>query len=147
MARNPIQHVEWRTRDRDRLKSFYGSVFDWKFKDEMGGGYTLVDFGAKDMGGGIFPIPPEQQIPTGVCNYVAVEDLGPYEEKIRASGGNVMMSGQEVAGYGWFTIFTDPDGNALALWKSAAPPKAPAKKKPAAKKPAKRAKPSKRRKR
>ncbi len=142
MAKNSIQHVEWRTRDRERLKSFYGSVFGWKFKDEMGGGYTLIDFGVKDMGGGIFPIPPEQQMPTGVCNYVTVEDLGAYEEKIRASGGNVMMSGQEVPGFGWFSIFNDPDGNVVALWKSARRPKPPPKKKAAARKPAKKAKPS-----
>ncbi len=132
MAKNPIQHVEWRTRDRERLKNFYGSVFGWKFKEEMGGGYTMVDFGLEDMAGGIFAIPPDQQMPTSVCNYVTVEDLGPYEEKIRASGGNVMISAQEIPGYGWFTIFGDPDGNVLAMWKSARPP--PPKKKPVAKK-------------
>ena len=143
---NPIQHVEWRTRDRDRLQRFYGSLFDWKFKDQMGG-YLLVDFGVKGMGGGIFPIPADQQIPTGVCNYVTVADLGPYEEKIRSAGGSVVLSGQEVPGYGWFSVFCDPDGNSMALWKPAAVPRAPArrrKKKAAprrrAAKPARRAK-------
>ncbi len=146
MAKHPIQHVEWRTRDRDRLKSFYGSVFDWSFKDEMGGSYTMVDFGAKDMAGGLFPIPPEQQMPTGICNYVTVEDLAPYEDKIRASGGNIMMSGQEVPGAGWFSLFSDPDGNFLGLWKSVPKPKAPPRKKRPARKPARRSRPARRRK-
>ncbi len=120
--KNPVQHVEWRTKDAARLKDFYGSIFDWKFMDWMPG-YIGIDFGQKDAGGGIFSIPEGQPIPTGVSNFITVEELEPYEEQIKAKGGQVMMSGQEVPNVGRFTMFTDPDGNALALWQQFPPSK------------------------
>jgi len=152
MARkNPIQHVEWRTRDSARLKSFYGSVFDWKFADWMPG-YVGIDHGLKDSGGGIFQIPEGAPIPPGLTNYVTVSELEPFEEKIQAAGGHLVpgMAHQEVPQVGRFTIFTDPDGNTLALWQQFPKPKerrkAEKKAKKAAKKEAKKEKKAKKKK-
>ena len=116
MPKNVIQHVEWTTRDPKRLQSFYGKLFDWKFNEAMPG-YTMID-GV----GGIFAVPPDQQMPTGVTNYVNVDDLGAKEELIRKSGGKIYKSKQEVPGMGWFTIFADPDGNTVAMWQAAKRP-------------------------
>lgn len=113
MPKNVIQHVEWTTRDPKRLKSFYGRIFDWKFREAMPG-YTMID-GV----GGIFGLSPEMQMPTGVTNYVNVDDLGAKEQLIRAAGGKIYKSKQEVPGMGWFTIFADPDGNTVAMWQAA----------------------------
>jgi predicted enzyme related to lactoylglutathione lyase len=114
--KNPINHVEWRTREEARLRHFYSNLFKWKFKDEDGG-YTLVDFGNKDSAGGIFRIPKDAPTtPTGITPYITVEDLAAVEAKIQELGGKVVMSKQEVAEHGWFTTFTDPDGNAMAIW-------------------------------
>ncbi len=123
MARkNHIQHVEWRSKDAPRLQSFYGSVFAWKFKDWNG--YAVVDTGDKDHGGGIMQLGEGMPMPPGVTNYITVEDLAPYEEKIKSNGGQIFMSNQEVPGMGWFSVGADPDGNSLAIWKSAPRPKA-----------------------
>ena len=132
MPKNVIQHVEWATRDPKRLQSFYGRIFDWKFKEAMPG-YTMID-GV----GGIFALPPDQQMPTGVTNYVNVDDLGAKEDLIRKSGGQIYKSKQEVPGMGWFTIFADPDGNTVAMWQAAKrPAKAAASKKATSRKRAK----------
>ena len=112
MPKNVIQHVEWATRDPKRLQSFYGRIFDWKFKEAMPG-YTMID-GV----GGIFALPSDQQMPTGVTNYVNVDDLGAKEDLIRKGGGQIYKSKQEVPGMGWFTIFADPDGNTVAMWQA-----------------------------
>lgn len=117
MPKNVIQHVEWTTEDPKRLQSFYGGIFDWKFKEAMPG-YTLID-GV----GGIYAVPPGQEMPTGIINYVNVDDLGAKEALIRKGGGQIYKSKQEVAGMGWFTIFADPDGNAVAMWQAAAKPR------------------------
>jgi uncharacterized protein len=114
MPKNVIQHVEWTTRDAKRLQSFYGRIFDWKFKEAMPG-YTMID-GV----GGIAALSPEQQMPTGVTNYVNVDDLGAKEDLIRKGGGQIYKSKQEIPGMGWFTIFADPDGNTVAMWQAAA---------------------------
>lgn len=139
MPTNVIQHVEWSTRDPKRLQSFYGRIFDWKFNDAMPG-YTMID-GV----GGIFAIPPGEQMPIGVTNYVNVDDLGAKEDLIRKAGGKIYKSKQEVPGMGWFTIFADPDGNTVAMWQAAKRParrasakKAPARKRAKATKPASR---------
>jgi predicted enzyme related to lactoylglutathione lyase len=133
MPKNLIQHVEWTTNDAKRLQSFYGRIFDWKFKEAMPG-YTMID-GV----GGIFAAPPDQQMPIGVTNYVNVDDLGSKEDLIRKGGGQIYKSKQEVPGMGWFTIFADPDGNTVAMWQAA---KRPAAKKPASRKRAKATRPA-----
>lgn len=112
MPKNLIQHHEWNTRDPKRLASFYSRIFDWKFDDRKMPGYTFID-GI----GGLFEIPPEMgEMPTGVVNYVNVDDLEAKEKLIRAAGGSIKKSKQEVPNMGWFTIFTDPDNNLMAMW-------------------------------
>ncbi|MSP61877.1 MAG: VOC family protein [Myxococcales bacterium] len=138
---NPIQHVEWRTRDAARLRAFYSSVFDWQFEDVQMGPMTYIVMRTGDAGGGgIYAIPEGDNAPAGIVNYATVADLGPHEEKITAGGGTVMMSNMEVPGVGWFTVFTDPDGNPFALWKQSPQAAPPVATKAAAAKPKKAAK-------
>jgi predicted enzyme related to lactoylglutathione lyase len=139
--KNPLVHFEWRSRDAQRLKEFYGSIFSWKFEDPTPG-YTMIETGSKS-GVGIFHLPPDQPIPVGICPFVEVDDLTAYEEKARGAGGNVVMSNQPVPGMGTFSVFTDPDGNSIGLWQTESPKKvrkAAQKAKKAAKKEAKAAK-------
>jgi hypothetical protein len=112
MPTNIIQHIEWTTRDPERLRSFFGRIFDWQFREAMPG-YTMID-GV----GGIFHA-PDPQMPVGVTPYVNVADLGEKERRIVDAGGQIHKSKQEIPGMGWFTIFSDPDGNMLAMWQAA----------------------------
>lgn len=127
MPKNVIQHIEWTTRDPKRLQKFFGKVFDWKFRKAMPG-YTMIE-GV----GGIFGA-PDAAMPISVIPYVNVADLDKAERAITAGGGKIHKSKQPVQGMGAFTMFSDPDGNLLALWQAEmkpAPRKAPARKKPA----------------
>lgn len=137
MTQNLIQHIEWTTRDAQRLRAFYGRIFDWKFRDAMPN-YTLIE-GL----GGIFDA-PDPQMPIVITPYVNVRDLGETETKITAAGGQIHKSRQEVPGMGWFTLFSDPDGNVIGLWQAMQqrPAKKPARKK-AARKVARKAAPKK----
>lgn len=114
--KNPISHVEWRTQHAERLKSFYGGVFKWKFDDVAPGHYTMIDFGNKDTEGGIHHVTPEMQIPVGMCTYIAVASLDETEAKIKEHGGKVVVSKQEVPDWGHFSMFLDPDNNMAAAW-------------------------------
>lgn len=116
--KNSVGHVEWRTRDTERLKGFYGAIFKWKFKDVMPGTYTQVSTGNKEITGGILQLQAGEQIPTGTSNYISVDDLASTESKILEQGGKVLMSKNEVPGEGWFSVFTDPDGNVMAVWQA-----------------------------
>jgi uncharacterized protein len=131
MVKNVIQHHEWNTRNPKRLQSFYGRIFDWKFNDKAMPGYTLIE-GI----GGIFEITPQMgDMPAGITNYVNVDDLDAKEKLVRAAGGTIYKSKQEVPGMGWFTIFADPDNNTVAMWQ---PMKKPARAAATAKKTVKR---------
>jgi predicted enzyme related to lactoylglutathione lyase len=123
--KNVINHIEFRTKDKNRLKSFYSDLFSWKFQD-LGDGYTTIDTGAKEAGGGI--IQTGENEPAGVLNYISVDDLDGYEAKVKAKGGHVKMSKIEVPGMGHFSIFTDVDNNTLALWQNVEVAKKKAKK-------------------
>jgi hypothetical protein len=127
MPQNLIQHIEWTTRDSQRLRAFYGRIFDWKFRDAMPN-YTLIE-GL----GGIFDA-PDPAMPIVITPYVNVRDLGETEAKVSAAGGRIHKSRQEVPGMGWFTLFSDPDGNVIGLWQAM---QQSAAKKPARKKTAK----------
>jgi len=138
--KNPISHVEWATKDAARLQKFYGNVFSWKFSASGMDGYTMVAFGNKETGGGVFAI-GDRPMPIGVTNYYTVEELAPHEDSIKANGGKVLMSNQEIPGIGWFSVCQDPDGNGFALWKQLKKDKKAARKADkAAKKAAKQAK-------
>jgi len=115
VPKNLIQHIEWTTRDPERLKNFFRQIFDWNFLDAMPG-YTLIE-GV----GGVFQA-PDTQMPIVVTPYVNVSDLRSIEERAAAAGGRIHKSKQEVPGRGWYSILSDPDGNLLGLWQAMAPP-------------------------
>jgi hypothetical protein len=115
---NDICHVEIRTRDIARAKKFYPQVFDWRLEDWMPG-YTGIDTGV-EPGGGIFQT-PSPQIPTGVCNYVLVEDCEASGRRASELGGRVIVPKTEVPQAGWFVNTLDPWGNEIGLWQPADP--------------------------
>src|SRR5579859_396808 len=99
--RQPIEHLEFRSKDPQRLRKFYSEAFGWKFKDDMDANYTMIDFGAKGVTGGIFAIPSDKPMITpGISTYVTVKDLDGAESKLRSLGAQIVMSRQEVPGYG-----------------------------------------------
>ena len=49
--------------------------------------------------------------------YINVDDLAPYRDKIVAAGGKVVVEEQQIPGVGSFSLFEDPDGRVLGMWK------------------------------
>jgi predicted enzyme related to lactoylglutathione lyase len=49
--------------------------------------------------------------------YIGVDDLGAYRKKIVKAGGKIHVEEQEVPGMGWLSLFTDPEGRMMGLWK------------------------------
>lgn len=115
--RTPIVHIEWRSRDAERLKQFYKQAFHWKL-DESSPGYALAHTGNKSLGAGIMQIENGSSVSPGVVGFLGSDDLIAAEEAVREAGGQVLTSAQAVPGWGRFSLFTDPDGNRLGLWQS-----------------------------
>ena len=132
-----FDHMELSTDDAEAAKAFYGSGFGWKFKGfPMGpqGTYWMATApGAERPLGGI-QNKPMPDMPTAWTGYVTVKSHKATADKVRASGGQVLVGPMEVPGMGMFAVCLDPTGGAFAIWESLSPPPAPAKKKAAAKK-------------
>ncbi len=44
--------------------------------------------------------------------------LAAYRKKVVAGGGKICVEEQEVPGMGAFSLFTDPEGRMMGLWKA-----------------------------
>src|SRR5882672_2475417 len=114
---NAFVHNELNTTDVDKAKAFYGKLFAWTLEDLPMGDlpYTLIKVG-EGTGGGIM----KQLIPgapSAWLAYVLVDEIKAATQKAKSLGASVMKDVTEVPGMGWMSIFTDPTGAVLALWK------------------------------
>ena len=48
-----------------------------------------------------------------------VDHLESYKKKVVAAGGKIHVEEQAVPGMGSFSLFTDPEGRMMGLWKVA----------------------------
>jgi uncharacterized protein len=115
---NPFVHVELNTTDLDTAKKFYSQLFDWTLEDvEMGptGNYTMIRPG-NGTGGGMLRH-PNPDGPSAWLAYVEVDDIAAATEKAKSLGAQIMRDVTEVPGAGTMSIFVDPTGAMLALWK------------------------------
>jgi len=114
---NPFVHIELNTTDVDKAKGFYGQLFDWKLDDmPMADGttYTMIGVG-NGTAGGIMKHPmggPSLWIP-----YVQVDDVVSATAKAKSLGANLIRDVTEIPNVGWFSIFMDPTGGVIALFK------------------------------
>jgi predicted enzyme related to lactoylglutathione lyase len=111
---NPFVHVELQTNDLARAKDFYTKLFDWQLDDVPGMDYTMIGVG-EGTGGGMMknPVP---NAPSQWLAYVQVDDVVASTEKAKSLGATICKEVTEIPDYGWFSVFIDPTGAALALW-------------------------------
>ena len=119
---NPVVHWELWSKDPAKVSTFYERVFDWKVNFVPQMDYRLVDTAAtgemKGINGGIMR-PQEGPWPGNMAFYIMVDDLDAYAKRILDAGGKMLVEKQEVGGMGWFSLFSDPDGRVMGIWKVA----------------------------
>jgi uncharacterized protein len=111
---NPFVHIELHTKDVDKSKKFYASLFDWKLEEYPGMDYTIINVG-EGTGGGIMKKPmaesPDQWFP-----YILVDDVAVSTKKAVSLGATVVQDVAEVPDMGWFSVLIDLTGAAFGLW-------------------------------
>jgi predicted enzyme related to lactoylglutathione lyase len=115
----PVVHWELMSKDPAKVSDFYQKVFDWKIQHVPEMNYRIVETGGEGgINGGI--IQPERAgpWPGNVTFYIDVDDLAEYRKRVIAAGGEIHVEEQEVPGMGAFSLFTDPEGRMMGLWKS-----------------------------
>lgn len=120
---NPFVHVELHSTDVAKAKSFYEQLFAWQLEDVPmpGGTYTVIKPG-DGTGGGMM----QQRVPGAPSSwlaYVLVDDVASSTAKAKSLGAKIVMDVQEIPGIGWMSIFVDPTGAMLALFKPKTPQK------------------------
>ena len=114
---NPVVHWEFWSQEPGKISDFYARVFDWKIQNIPEMDYNLVHTGGTGgIDGGIMK-PKEGPWPGKLALYIDVDDLAAYCEKIKAAGGKILVESMDVPGVGAFSLFEDPDGRVLGLWK------------------------------
>ena len=117
---NPVVHWELMSKDPAKVSNFYAKLFGWKIQ-QMGGpvDYRLVETGGNGgINGGIMKPERAGPWPGNMLFYIAVDDLSAYRKKIVAAGGKIHVEEQKVPGMGKFSLFTDPEGRMMGLWKA-----------------------------
>jgi len=118
---SPVVHWELWSKDPAKVSAFYERVFEWKVNHVPQLDYRIVDTQAqgemKGINGGIMT-PKEGPWPGNMSFYIMVDDLAAYKKKIVEAGGKILVEEQEVPGMGWFSLFSDPDGRCIGIWKT-----------------------------
>lgn len=108
---NQVVHWEIGGRDLDGLSGFYRDLFGW---DAAGfdPNYRLVDLG-EGVGGGLMRC--QDDMPTYVTIYVAVDDLEATLTRVEELGGKALLGATPIPGVGAFALFQDPEGNTIGI--------------------------------
>lgn len=112
-----VVHWELWSQDPDKVSDFYAKVFDWKIKSMPEINYHLVDTDSEaGIGGGIMK-PQDGEWPSNMTFYIDVDDLATYRQRVVDAGGQIVVEEMEVPNVGSFSLFSDPDGRVLGMWK------------------------------
>jgi len=110
---NPVVHFEIGCRDTTRTRKLYQDLFDWKIQG-AGPAATIAEAG---ISGHITALGHEPHNYT--IFYVEVADVVAHIAKAESLGCKKIV-GPVTIPTGTFAWISDPDGNTIGLWKSAA---------------------------
>jgi hypothetical protein len=105
-----LDYVEFPASDIKGTKTFYSTVFGWKFEDY---GMEYTSFHDGRISGGFAKGQPV--VKGGPLLVIYADDLTNTYSKIIAAGGRITKPTFEFPGGRRFH-FTDPNGNLLAVW-------------------------------
>ena len=120
-------HFEIPADDIEKIKKFYQELFGWTMNKYPGPTtYYMVGtvpINEKTMmpirpgvNGGLYEkknaSSPELAIP---LNYISVESVEEYSEKIQALGGKILVPKMEIPTIGWWALAADPEGNHFGI--------------------------------
>ena len=122
MVDHTIVHFDIPAKDVEKLKKFYSELFNWKIYRVPGPiDYWLIEtVPVNEQGmtvrpgvnGGMYKKDQPELKPV---NYILVEDIDEYIQKIKHLGGTITQPKQEVPGVGWIALAIDPEGNPFAI--------------------------------
>jgi uncharacterized protein len=115
----PVIHWELLSKDLAKISDFYEKVFDWNIQHIPEMNYRFIETGGQGgINGGIMQPARDEPWPGNMTFYIDVDDLADYRQRIVAAGGKIPIEEQDVPGMGAFSLFADPEGRMMGLWKA-----------------------------
>jgi hypothetical protein len=113
----PVVHWELWSEDPGKISDFYRKVFDWDIRHIPAMDYHLAQTGGQGgINGGIMK-PKKGPWPGKLAFYIDVDDLDAYARRIKDAGGRIVVDKKSVPGVGELSLFEDPEGRVLGMWK------------------------------
>ncbi|MGY1604038.1 VOC family protein [Geodermatophilus sp. SYSU D00815] len=122
-----VVHFEIPFDDGDRARSFYKEAFGWQVVEMPEMNYTIVSTGpsgeqgpteAGFVNGGM--LSRQTAAANGPVIVVDVESIEVALERIGELGGSTVVGKTPVGDMGFAAYVTDPEGNVVGLWETAA---------------------------
>ncbi len=108
-----LVHFELPAQDSGRAKTFWSSLFGWKFHEWSGPvEYHMLD--GNEPGGAIYPAQDGKQ---GPVIYFGTGDIEKSVARVRELGGEAEDK-QPIPTIGWFARCTDTEGNEFSLFQA-----------------------------
>ncbi|MEX2161655.1 MAG: VOC family protein [Anaerolineales bacterium] len=120
MSKHPVIHIEIPSKDLNKNSKFYADLFGWKITPVPDFNYAMFDAG-EGPGGGFPSVDGNLNKIDRLVVYVQTEDIEGDLKKIVSLGGKTVLGKTEIPGQGWFAVFSDPEGNTLALYTASNP--------------------------
>lgn len=102
----------------ERAKAFYKNLFDWNINPFPGSDdYWHIDTGGADeTPDGALKKRKHPQEP--VVNYVSVDSVDKFADKIAKLGGKICMAKTAVPQMGYFAVCQDTEANPFGIWET-----------------------------
>lgn len=116
--KNKLAHFAVYTDDIERAKQFYDKVFDWGFNSYGQADFLQIKDDKSENGELIGALQSRKYAPIpekiiGLECSISVENIDTIIEKIKASGGKILLDKTPIPYVGWITKFLDTEGNLL----------------------------------
>ena len=122
-----VVHFEIPYDDGDRARSFYKEAFGWQLQSMPGMGYTLVTTGPSGERGPTEPgfinggmMSRDDSPSAGPILVVDVDSIEDTLTLIGQLGGTTLRGREPVGDMGFAAYLSDPEGNVIGLWETAA---------------------------
>jgi predicted enzyme related to lactoylglutathione lyase len=119
MTKRSIVHIEIPSANFDTSGRFYNELFGWKITPVPEMNYELWE-PEEGLGGGFNPLGDDVRAGE-ILIYVDSDDIEADLQRAQSLGATVVRSKTEIPTFGWFGIFKDPTGNAIAVYTSMNP--------------------------
>jgi predicted enzyme related to lactoylglutathione lyase len=123
---NNVTHFSIHADDVGRAKTFYETVFGWRFEPWGPPDFFVIQTGTENHPGIRGALqkraePVDGGVKAFECT-VSVEDVDAIAAAVEANGGKVIMSKMQLPTVGWLIKFEDTEGNVACAMNYEQPP-------------------------